>query len=131
MITRLGSVPIFVSDQERAVTFYRDKLGFEIVFDQQYGPEFRWVALARQKGETELVLFHPVPSIAGNQLEELKGRIGTWTGIVFLTDDIENTYGSLCQRGVEFRTKPTKQAWGGIEAIFSDPDGNSFHLVQR
>jgi catechol 2,3-dioxygenase-like lactoylglutathione lyase family enzyme len=131
MITRIGSVPVFVSDQDRAVAFYRDKLGFEVVFDQRYGPDFRWVAVARQKGETEIVLFHPVPSIAGNQLEELKGRIGIWTGIVFLTDDIQTTYNELRERGVEFSTEPKRQVWGGSEAIFSDPDGNHFHLVQR
>lgn len=131
MITRIGSVPIFVSDQERALTFYRDKLGFEVVFDQQFGPEFRWVTVARQRGETELVLFRPVPSIAGNQLEELEGRIGIWTGITFLTADIHSTYEALRERGVEFHNEPTPQAWGGTEAIFSDPDGNYFHLVQR
>ncbi|HYP30170.1 MAG TPA: VOC family protein [Blastocatellia bacterium] len=131
MFTRIGSVPIFVSDQERALAFYRDKLGFEVVLDQQYGPEFRWVTVARQEGETELVLFRPVPSIAGNQLKELEGRIGIWTGITFLTADINATYQTLRQRGVEFQTEPTRQAWGGTEALFSDPDGNYFHLVQR
>lgn len=131
MITRIGSMPVFVSDQDRALSFYRDKLGFEVVFDQRYGPEFRWVALARRRGETEIVLFHPVPSIAGNQLEELKRRIGIWTGIVLLTDDIKTSFDELRSRGVEFLTEPKRQAWGGIEAIFSDPDGNQFHLVQR
>jgi predicted enzyme related to lactoylglutathione lyase len=131
MITALGSAPVFVSDQDRAISFYRDKLELEVVFDQQYGPEFRWVAVARRKGETELILFRPVPSIAGSQFQELTRRIGTWTGIVFLTNDIETTYETLRERGVEFHKEPTKQGWGGIEAIFSDPDGNHFHLVQR
>jgi catechol 2,3-dioxygenase-like lactoylglutathione lyase family enzyme len=131
MVTALGSVPIFVSDQDRAISFYRDKLGLKVVFDQRYGPEFRYVAVARRKGETEIVLFRPVPSIAAGQLEELEKRIGIWTGIVFLTDNIENTYQMLCDVGVAFHSKPTRQAWGGIEAIFSDPDGNYFHLVQR
>jgi catechol 2,3-dioxygenase-like lactoylglutathione lyase family enzyme len=131
MISGLGSVPIFVSNQDRALEFYRDILGFEVVFDQQYGPEFRWLAVARRKGETELVLFHPVASIAGSQLEELNERIGIWTGIVFLTDDIQSTYEELCERGVGFSVEPKKQAWGGMEAIFFDPDGNYFHLVQR
>jgi catechol 2,3-dioxygenase-like lactoylglutathione lyase family enzyme len=131
MITALGSIPVFVSDQDRALSFFTEKLGLEVVFDQQYGPDFRWVAVARKKGETELILFRPTPSIAGNQFEELRGRIGTWTGIVFLTDDIEATYRVLRERQVEFQKAPTKQAWGGIEAIFSDPDVNYFHLVQR
>jgi catechol 2,3-dioxygenase-like lactoylglutathione lyase family enzyme len=131
MVTALGSVPVFVSDQDRAVSFYRDKLGLEVVFDRQYGPEFRYVAVARRQGETEIVLFRPVASIAGGQLQELEKRVGIWTGIVFLTDNIESTYRMLCDAGVAFHNEPTRQAWGGIEAIFSDPDGNYFHLVQR
>src|SRR5688572_25920910 len=131
MITRLGSVPVFVSDQDRALAFYRDKLGFEVVIDYQYGPEFRWLTVARQKGETEIILFRPVPSIVANRVEEIKKRIGTWTGIVFLTDDIHDTYEMLRKRGVEFEAEPRVQSWGGQETWFSDPDGNSFHLVQR
>lgn len=131
MITRLGSVPVFVSDQERSLAFFRDKLGFEVVFDQQYGPAFRWVAVARRRGETEIVLFHPVKEVIGDRVEELRGRIGIWTGIVILTDDIERDYEELSGRGVEFTLPPRLQAWGGREAQFTDPDGNGFHLVQR
>jgi catechol 2,3-dioxygenase-like lactoylglutathione lyase family enzyme len=131
MITRLGSVPVFVSDQERALAFFRDKLGFEVAFDYQYGPEFRWLAVAQQLGGTEIVLFHPVPSVVGDRVEELNKRIGTWTGIVMLTDDIQQTYSLLRERGVEFTAAPRQQSWGGWEALFSDPDGNGFHLVQR
>jgi catechol 2,3-dioxygenase-like lactoylglutathione lyase family enzyme len=131
MITRLGSVPVFVSDQERALAFFRDKLGFEVATDYQYGPEFRWLAVCQQQGGTEIVLFHPVPSVVGDRAEELKKRIGTWTGIVMLTDDIQQTYDALRERGVEFTAAPRRQSWGGWEALFSDPDGNGFHLVQR
>lgn len=131
MITRLGSVPVFVADQERALGFFRDKLGLKVVFDYQYGPEFRWLTLAQQKGQTEIALFRPVPSIVGDSLEKLQERIGVWTGIVFLTEDIHQTYELLRGRGVEFDVKPRKQSWGGWEALFSDPDGNRFHLVQR
>jgi len=131
MITGLGSVPIFVSDQDRTLAFFRDKLGFVVAFDYKYGPEFRWVAVAQQKGGTEIVLFHPVPSVVGDRVEELNKRIGTWTGIVMLTDDIQQTYQMLRERGVEFQAEPRKQSWGGWEALFSDPDGNGFHLVER
>jgi len=131
MIKRLGSVPVFVSDTDRAIAFYRDKLGLELVMDYKFGPEFRWVAVARSRGETELVLFHPVPSVAGSRVEELRQRIGTWTGIVFFTDDIQTTYRELIDKGVEFSVEPKLQPWRGWETQFTDPDGNWFHLVQR
>jgi catechol 2,3-dioxygenase-like lactoylglutathione lyase family enzyme len=131
MITGLGSVPIFVSDQERTLAFFREKLGFEVAYDYQYGPEFRWLGVAHRNGGTEIVLFHPVPSVVGDRVEELNKRIGTWTGIVLLTDDIHQTYLTLSERGVEFSVQPRQQSWGGWEALFTDPDGNEFHLVQR
>ena|SRR5947209_580233 len=131
MIKRLGSVPIFVSDQDRTLAFFTEKLGFKVAYDHRYGPEFRWLGVAHQEGGTEIVLFRPVASVVGDRTEELNKRIGTWTGIIFLTDDIKQTYQSLRQRGVEFNAEPRQQSWGGWEALFSDPDGNVFHLVQR
>jgi catechol 2,3-dioxygenase-like lactoylglutathione lyase family enzyme len=128
---RLGSVPVFVSDQERALEFYRDRLGLEVVLDIPYGPEFRWLALAERKGATEVILFRPARSVVGDQQAEVEKRIGVWTGIVFLTDDIERDYERLRERGVEFLTRPAAQPWGGWEAQFSDPDGNRYHLAQR
>jgi catechol 2,3-dioxygenase-like lactoylglutathione lyase family enzyme len=128
MITRLGAVPVFVSDQERALEFYRDKLGFVVVMDQQYG-DFRWLTVARRPGETEIILFKPVPSL-GPGAEALKERIGAWTGIVFHSDDIWGDYERLCQKGVEFEAEPSRQGWGGVETWFFDPDRNRFHLGQ-
>jgi len=120
-----------VSDVGRALEFYRDCLGFEVVTDLPYGPDWRWVALARSRGETELVLFRPSRTIAGDQADELEKRIGTWTGIVLLTDDIDDTYQTLRERGVEFHAPPRQRPWGGCETSFSDPDGNHLYLAQR
>ena len=131
MITRFGSVPIFVSDQSRSLEFFRDKVGLEVILDQRYGPTLRWVTVALHKGATEIVLFRPVPAIVGAGAEELQERIGTWTGIVFLTDDISTTYRELLERGVDFLAAPKLQPWGAWETQFTDPDGNSFHLAQR
>lgn len=131
MRMRLGSVPVFVSDQGRALEFYRDRLGMEVVTDMPYGPDFRWLALAEQEGGTELVLFRPARVVLGDRVAEIKARVGIWTGIVFLTDDIHATHERLRARGVEFLAQPSKRPWGAWEAQFSDPDGNRFHLVQR
>jgi catechol 2,3-dioxygenase-like lactoylglutathione lyase family enzyme len=131
-ITRLGSVPVFVRDQDRALAFYRDQLGFEVVLDLPLGGGRRWIAVARQRGETELILFHPASYAAGDEeTAALDARVGQWTGIVFFTEDIEHTYRLLHERGVRFAAAPKRQAWGGWEAFFSDPEGNRFHLVQR
>jgi lactoylglutathione lyase len=126
----LGMVPIFVSDQQRALEFYRDKLGFEVVMDNPYsgyGPEgFRWITVAPVKGGPQLILYHP--GMHPSDEAELRSRVGSWTGIVFFTDDIQGDHQKLSQRGVDFDAPPSEQPWGGWEAWFSDPDGNSFHL---
>jgi len=126
---RLGSVPVFVSDQDRALEFYRDKLGFEVVADIPVAERIRWVAVASRKGEAEIILYPP--AFGGDKEEELKRRVGQWTGMVFLTEDIRATYEMLRQRGVEFEAEPSQQPWGGLETWFSDPDGNRLHLAQR
>jgi uncharacterized glyoxalase superfamily protein PhnB len=85
--------------------------------------------VASRKGETELILYPP--AFGGDQEQKLNQRVGQWTGIVFLTDDISTTYETLRQRGVEFEAEPSQQPWGGLETWFSDPDGNRLHLAQR
>jgi predicted enzyme related to lactoylglutathione lyase len=130
MITRLGAVPIFVSDCDRAITFWSNQMRFEVVMDIAFGAG-RWVTVARGKGETELILYHPTPALSGDEEVELMKRIGTWTGIILFADDIHETYRELLGRGVEFVGEPRQQFWGGWEVLFVDPDGNRFHLVQR
>jgi catechol 2,3-dioxygenase-like lactoylglutathione lyase family enzyme len=129
MIDRIGMVPIFVSDQQRALEFYRDKLGFEVILDDPYSgygaDAFRWITVAPKKGGTQFILYHPAMNPGDDELEN---RVGTWTGIVFFTDDIMGTYKTLSERGVQFDGEPKKQPWGGYECFFRDPDGNRFHL---
>jgi catechol 2,3-dioxygenase-like lactoylglutathione lyase family enzyme len=123
-------VPVFVSDQQRALEFYRDKLGFEVVMDNPYtgyGPEgYRWITVAPKKGGTQFILYHPDMNPGGG--EELQSRVGSWTGIVLFTDDIHGTYKKWKERGVAFDDEPSQQPWGGWETWFTDPDGNRFHL---
>ncbi len=131
MIANIGSIPVFVSDQECALEFYRDKLGFEVVMEAPYPEGFRWIAVTPQKGQTELILFQPAMCMDEDKVEETKKRVGIWTGIIFLTDDIQSTYKMLRERGVVFDAEPSQQFWGGLETWFCDPDGNRFHLVQQ
>jgi lactoylglutathione lyase len=128
----LGMLPIFVSDQQRALEFYRDKLGFEVVMDNPYtgyGPEgFRWITVAPEAGGPQLILYHPGMHPDQDRVKELQGRVGSWTGMIFHTDDIHAAYETLRGRGVPFEGPPSQQPWGGWETWFTDPDGNRFHL---
>ena len=121
MITKARTVGVYVSDQDRALDFYVDKLGFEKRTDEPMGPEARWIEVAPAGAETVLVLF----TSPGQE-----DRIGTFSNVVFECDDIEATYRELRGRGVEFTEEPSEQPWG-MWAQFKDVDGNEFGLIQN
>jgi len=118
MISHLKFASIPVADQNRALDFYTEKLGFVIAADKPFDGKQRWIELRIPKAETRVVLFTP---------DEHKDRIGTFTGLSFATDDVEATYAEYKARGVEFKGPPQKQPWGTF-AIFHDSEGNSFVL---
>jgi catechol 2,3-dioxygenase-like lactoylglutathione lyase family enzyme len=126
----IGMFPIFVSDQQRALEFYRDKLGFTVVMNNPYtgyGPEgFRWITVAPDPKGPQIILYHP--GMQPENEQALRARVGIWTGLIFHTDDIHGTHETWSKRGVAFEAPPSKQMWGGWETWFSDPDGNRFHL---
>ena len=127
MITRVRSVGIYVSDQDRALEFYRDKLGFEVLQDTPMGDmgppgnrEQRWIAVAPKGSDTLAILYTP---------PGMESRIGGFSNILWDTDDIQATFEDLKAKGVEFTQEPAQQGWGWW-AQFMDPDGNEFGLRQ-
>ena len=118
MITQLKFAGIPVSDPDRALRFYTEKLGFEVATDQPMGPGQRWIELRIGHAATRLVLFTP----PGHE-----DRIGTFFNGSFACDNVEATYRQLLGRGVEFSEPPTSQPWGTY-AKLKDPDGNELVL---
>lgn len=110
---KIGYANIFVSSIPEAISFYRDVLGLKLDHaDESHGyASFNAGAISfgvAQTDDTDLV--------------------GRHTGLGFIVDDINATYESLVERGVEFEMPPTKQPWGGTLALFADPDGNVSYL---
>jgi predicted enzyme related to lactoylglutathione lyase len=118
MISHIKFVSIPVRDQNRALDFYTEKLGFTIITDQPFDEKQRWIELRIPKAETRVVLFTP---------EGQADRAGTFSGISYATDNVEQTYAELKARGVPFEGPPQKQPWGTF-AMFKDSEGNSFVL---
>jgi predicted enzyme related to lactoylglutathione lyase len=118
MIKQVKFVSIPVADQNRALAFYTDKLGFTIITDQPFDDKQRWIELRIPKAETRVVLF------TGEKDEE---RIGTRMNMSYQCADIDETYAELKKRGVEFEGAPSKEPWGSY-AIFKDSEGNRFVL---
>jgi len=116
MITHLKFVGIPTKNQDVALAFYTEKLGFKVVTDQPMGPKQRWIELRVGNSDSRVVLFTP---------DGHEDRIGTFFNGSFACDNVEATYAELTARGVEFTGSPKKEPWGTF-AIFKDPDGNQF-----
>ena len=122
MITQVATVGVFVRDQQRALDFYTQKLGFELRRDEPMSPDARWIEVAPPGAQTAVVLYTP---------PGMEDRIGTFANLVLDCDDIHRTHQKLTSRGVEFVEAPAMQPWGMWMAQFKDVDGNQFVLVQR
>jgi predicted enzyme related to lactoylglutathione lyase len=116
MIKQIKFVSIPVADQNRALDFYTEKLGFTIITDQPFDEKQRWIELRVPKAETRVVLF---------TAEGDEKRIGSMMPMSYACDDIDQTYKELSGRGVEFEGPPEKQPWGTY-AMFKDSEGNRF-----
>jgi catechol 2,3-dioxygenase-like lactoylglutathione lyase family enzyme len=118
MIKAIKFIAVPVSDQDRALEFYTNVLGFRVVTDQPFSPTQRWIELGVGRSTTGVTLFTP---------PGYENRIGTYTGISFTSDDVMATWKELVAKGVKFTKDPVQAAWG-TSAVFVDPDGNQFVL---
>src|SRR5262245_65928741 len=119
MISHVKFVSIATRDQDKALAFYTEKLGFKLVTDQPFSDKQRWIELRIGGADTRFVLF---------TMDE--SRIGGHFNGALACDNVEKTYEELKARGVEFLEPPTKQHWGTF-AIFKDIDGNQFVLSSK
>ena len=120
MIRGLKFASIPVTDQDRALAFYTEKLGFRLLTDQPFNGKQRWIELGISGTETRVVLFQFDDGL----------KPGTKMNITFWADDVEKTAFELERKGVEFVMKPQKADWG-TAALFKDLDGNTFVISSK
>jgi len=121
MIKRIKFLGIPVRDQDRALKFYTEKLGFRVLTDQPFSDTQRWIELSIPGAETGITLFTP----DGHQ-----DRVGTFVNTSWEVDNIEKTYRELSDKGVEFDGPPQKQPWGTFVRM-KDSEGNQILLSSR
>ena len=121
MISHVKFVTIPTLDQDRALKFWTERVGFRVLTDQPFNDQQRWIELRVGSSDTRVVLF-------------VFDQQGLKPGMPFngalACDDVEQTYLELVAKGVEFTQTPKQQAWGTF-AMFRDPDGNQFLLSSR
>ncbi|RYL93509.1 VOC family protein [Sporolactobacillus sp. THM7-4] len=118
MINKIASVSIYVDDQDKAIDFWTNKVSFEVRKDMSMGPGMRWIEVSSKDAETVLVLY---PKKAMPNYEELK------PSIVFECKEIDKTYETMKNNGVEFEGEPVKMQFGTFVSFF-DESGNRFGL---
>jgi catechol 2,3-dioxygenase-like lactoylglutathione lyase family enzyme len=135
MLKSLTTVNVWVHDQDEALAFYTEKLGFELRYDVTV-PEmgnFRWLTVGLPGQDVALALLAiPGPPVfdaeTRDKLMEVVAK-GAAGGLFFSTDDVQSSYEELKGRGVEFQQEPTQQPYG-IDAGFRDPSGNQIRMAQ-
>ena len=121
-ITEVGTVIVPVSDQDRALEFYTDKLGFETRTDVAYGDGNRWVEVAPAGAATTVAL---IPPREGDP-------VGVETRIGFTTADVDADHADLKARGVDVDDEVMRMGDPVPPMFFlRDQDGNSALVVQR
>ena len=119
-ITDVRTVGIPVTDQDQALAFYVDTLGFEKRLDAPISPTMRWIEVAPSGATT---------SIALNRAER-PVQAPTDTGIRFVVPDAEAEHTAMRNRGV---TVSEVLRWAGVPPMYTvdDPDGNRFYVVEE
>src|SRR6476469_7903423 len=123
-IPGVGTVYLAVSDQDRALAFYRDMLGFEVRTDTEFGEGFRWIEVAPAGAYTVIALVPP--------MREEDPQPGGQAPFGFDTPHLEARLGEFTSRRVEFG-----DVMGGGEgpvppmAYFRDPDGSRLLLGEE
>jgi len=119
-ITRIGTVIVPVSDQERALAFYVDTLGFEKRLDAPFGQGGRWIEVA------------PVGAVTTIALVQAPDRGAAGIVVSLATEDADTDHQTLLARGVEADAEVLRMGeYVPPMFAFRDPDGNQFRMVQR
>ncbi len=124
MIKKIVLAGIWVTDQDIAREFYVEKLGFEVQMDTVMKNGYRWLEVVPPGADTALTIAKPY-------LGQKDVSVGVFSNIVLGCDDILTTCNELKSKGVKFIEEPSIQEWGMMQALFEDPDGNVFVLVER
>jgi lactoylglutathione lyase len=126
MIDRVGTICVFVADQDRAKDFYTNVLGFELRTDAPLypGATSRWIAVAPKGAATEVILYLP-----DENWEHYRQVVGQSQALSFNVTDMEALHADLKAKGVAFVQEPEKQPWGTY-AIIRDSEGNRLILSE-
>ncbi|MES5814007.1 VOC family protein [Pseudoxanthomonas sp. Soil82] len=128
----VGVVGLYVRDQDEALSFYVDKLGFRVHTDVGNGG-YRWLTVQHpQQPSFQLGLFLPGPPVldaATAQAAQALVAKGAMPPLVLTVADCRAAYARMSAAGVEFTQEPVDR-YGTVDAGFRDPSGNGWKMIQ-
>lgn len=125
-------VGLYVRDQEEALAFYVEKLGFKVHTDVKNG-DYRWLTVQHpEQPSLQLGLFVPGPptvdAATAQSVREVLAK-GAMPPLVLEVDDCRAAFDRMKSRGVEFTQDPVER-FGTVDAGFRDPSGNGWKMIQ-
>lgn len=125
-------VGLYVRDQDEALAFYVDKLGFRVHTDARNG-DYRWLTVQHpEQPSFQLGLFKAGPPVldeaTADTIESMVAK-GAMPPLVMVVDDCRKTYERWSAKGVEFTQEPVSR-YGSVDAGFRDPSGNGWKLIE-
>jgi catechol 2,3-dioxygenase-like lactoylglutathione lyase family enzyme len=128
----VGVVGLYVRDQDEAVAFYVDKLGFRVHTDARNG-NYRWLTVQHpEQPSFQLGLFAPdQPTLDAATVQAVREILakGGMPPLVLLVDDCHAAFARMRAAGVEFTQDPVER-YGTVDASFRDPSGNGWKMIQ-
>jgi len=128
----VGVVGLYVRDQDEALEFYVEKLGFGVHTDARNG-DYRWLTVQHpDQPSFQLGLFKPQSpthdATTAQTLHEMVAK-GAMPPLVFVVDNCRTAYDQMRARGVEFTQEPVER-YGAVDASFRDPSGNGWKMIE-
>jgi len=128
----VGVVGLYVRDQDEALQFYVDKLGFRVHTDVKNG-DYRWLTVQHpDQPSFQLGLFAPQAPVldeaTARSVREIVAK-GAMPPLVLMVDDCRRAYDRMLAGGVEFTQEPIDR-FGTVDAGFRDPSGNGWKMIQ-
>ena len=129
----VATAGVYVRDQDEALAFYVDKLGFRVHTDVRNGP-YRWLTVQHpDQPSFQLGLFKPGPpthdAATAQALETIVAK-GAMPPLVLAVSDCRQAYERMRAAGVEFTQEPVER-YGAVDASFRDPSGNGWKVIER
>ncbi|MDP9965661.1 catechol 2,3-dioxygenase-like lactoylglutathione lyase family enzyme [Variovorax paradoxus] len=123
---------LYVHDQDEALAFYVEKLGFRVHTDVGNG-DYRWLTVQHpEQPSFQLGLFRPGPPVLDAATAQAMRAIvakGAMPPLVLRVDDCRAAYERMRGLGVEFTQEPVER-YGTVDAGFRDPSGNGWKMIQ-